>query len=92
MFDIFYSPKFIKEYRRLPVQIQEMAEQKEKLFRFNPFDPRLKTHKLSGKLRGCWAFSINHNYRIIFTFESEKEIRFHTIGTHSIYTGHTKLT
>ncbi|MFO0793563.1 MAG: hypothetical protein U0586_05810 [Candidatus Brocadiaceae bacterium] len=28
------------------------------LFSKTPFNPRLKTHKLTGKLEGFWAFSI----------------------------------
>jgi len=33
-----------------------------KLIKNNPFDPNLKTHKLSGTLSGYWAFSIDYYY------------------------------
>lgn len=36
----------------------------------NPFDPALKTHKLSGNLKGLWACWIEYDCRIIFTYES----------------------
>lgn len=62
-----------------------MSEKKEKIFRKNPHDPRLKTHKLSGRLKDYWAFSVNYKYRIIFSFMEKNEARFYVIGTHEIY-------
>lgn len=49
--NIYYSTKFAKEYKRLPLPIKVIAEKKESFFRKNPFDTRLKTHKLTGKLK-----------------------------------------
>ncbi len=85
MMAIFYSPTFAKHYRKLPANIKAMTEGKEEIFRQNPFDPQLKTHRLAGKLKGYWAFSIGYHYRIIFSFLSSGEVRFHTVGTHEIY-------
>jgi proteic killer suppression protein len=34
-------------------------------FKENPFDPSLKTHKLSGKLKELWSFSIEYNQSLI---------------------------
>jgi len=48
---IYYSSKFAKEYRKLPLKIKLLAEKKEIVFRKDPFDPNLKTHKLTGKLK-----------------------------------------
>jgi len=62
-----------------------LAEEKENIFRENPFDSRLKTHKLHGDLAGRWAFSISFSHRIIFTFADKKTVRFHDIGGHDIY-------
>ncbi|OGE82372.1 MAG: hypothetical protein A3B10_02755 [Candidatus Doudnabacteria bacterium RIFCSPLOWO2_01_FULL_44_21] len=82
---IVYSPKFAREYRKLPQQIKTLAEQKEKLFRKNPFDPKLKTHKLSGRLRDFWSFSIDYQHRIVFELASSELIYFHAVGTHEVY-------
>ena len=82
---IYYSSKFEREYKRLPLKIKKKAEEKEKIFRENPFDKRLKTHKLSGSFKDFWAFSIDQKYRIIFEFTDEKTIWFHLVGDHSIY-------
>ncbi len=69
---IIYSNRFAKEYKKLPTHIKDKAEKLEEIFRNDPFDDRLKTHKLSGELKNFWAFSINHNYRIIFEFFNKK--------------------
>ncbi len=82
---IIYSPKFVREYKKLPVKIKEKAEQKEKYFRQDPFAKGLETHKLSGKFKSFWSFSINRKYRIVFEFADNNRIYFHSIGTHRIY-------
>ena len=57
----------------------------------NPFDLKLKTHKLKGPLTEYWACSINYSLRIIFKFvkATDKDtgaaveaILLSTIGTH----------
>lgn len=51
-------------------------------FKKNPFDPRLKTHKLSGKLKEFWAFSVEYDLRVVFLFESQQSALFTDLGTH----------
>ena len=82
---IRYRSKFVKKVRKLPTRIQELAFQKEDIFVKNPHDSRLKTHKLSGKLKNYYSFSINYSYRIVFVFEAKDIVTFIDIGTHSIY-------
>ena len=64
---------------------QKIAIIREKIFRNNCFDSRLKTHKLTGSLKDYWAFSVTHSERILFRFINEKEVIFYKIGTHQIY-------
>jgi mRNA-degrading endonuclease YafQ of YafQ-DinJ toxin-antitoxin module len=54
------------------------------LFTIDPFDARLKAHKLSGKLKGLWSFSIDYDIRIVFYFTPEKPKKavFIDIGNH----------
>ena len=82
---IYYSSKFEREYKKLPRNLKELAEEKENLFRGNPFHPSLNSHKLSGRLKEYWAFSVNNKYRIIFEFVGKDIVWFHSIGDHSIY-------
>lgn len=57
-------------------------ETKLKVFLENPFDPRIKTHKLSGKLKALWAFMVDYDCRVVFTFISDTEVLLIDIGSH----------
>ena len=83
---IYYSSRFAKEYKKLPLKIKTLAEKKEVIFRKDPHHPILKTHKLTGKLKEYFAFSINYEYRIIFEFREKNIVWFYSVGTHAIYT------
>lgn len=82
---IFYSLKFAREYKKLPLRIKKIAELKECIFRENPTDAQLHTHKLKGRLKGYWALSVDHQYRIIFEFAEQDVVWFYSMGDHSIY-------
>ena len=82
---VVYSPQFVKDFERLEYGVQKVALQKEKTFRENPFDGRLKTHKLSGRFEGYWSFRIDYDCRVIFRFQNENTVKFVAIGGHSIY-------
>lgn len=84
--EVFYNTKFLREYKKLPPDIKNLAEKQEEIFRNNPFDFRLKTHKLHGWLNEFLAFSINSKYRIVFKLDVEKKIAyFYSVGDHSVY-------
>jgi mRNA-degrading endonuclease YafQ of YafQ-DinJ toxin-antitoxin module len=83
--EIKVSPLFEKHYKKIPKRIKEKSEEKEKIFRENPFDSQLKTHKLSGREKQTWAFWIDYIYRIKFIFLADEEVLFLDIGTHKIY-------
>lgn len=82
---IIYASKFEREYKKLQKKIKFLAEEKEAIFRKNPFEPILDTHKLHGRLKEFWSFSIGFKYRIIFEFTDKDIIHFHSVGNHDIY-------
>ena len=82
---IFYSPKFSRLYKKLSREIRDRAKEKETIFRVNPFDNQLKTHKLNGEFKDFWSFSVDYEIRIIFKFENAETVRFYLIGDHDIY-------
>jgi mRNA-degrading endonuclease YafQ of YafQ-DinJ toxin-antitoxin module len=84
---IYYYPRFQRNYKNLDHQIQERAEERIALFRSNPFDVRLDTHPLHGRLKKQWSFSIDSRHRVVFEFLNRKrlEVLFIDIGNHSIY-------
>ena len=83
--EIVYTPDFEKSYRKLPKRIRDLAIKKTGWFCVDPYDTRLKTHALQGKLFGKWAFSINFQYRIIFKFVGTDRVLFLLTGTHNVY-------
>jgi mRNA-degrading endonuclease YafQ of YafQ-DinJ toxin-antitoxin module len=75
---------FARQYKRLPPEIQEIAEAQERVFRAEAFDPRLHTHKFSGRLKDLWAFSVTRDMRIVFEFLEANDVLFHSIGRHEV--------
>jgi addiction module RelE/StbE family toxin len=82
---INYSAHFKRAFKKLPHNLKQEVVEREILFKKNCFDPRFDTHKLSGKLKGYWSFSITHKHRIMFEFEDAGEVGFIDVGDHSIY-------
>jgi len=82
---IHYTSRFIKDFKKLSKEKQKLAIKRERFFRENCFDSRLKTHKLTGFLKDYWAFSVTHSDRILLRFINNKEVIFYKIGSHEIY-------
>lgn len=56
--------KEVKNDAELKVRFWDAME----IFAKDPFHPRLRTHKLTGRLEGLWAFSVSFDCRVIFKF------------------------
>jgi addiction module RelE/StbE family toxin len=84
--EVSFSDSFRKVFKKR-VKSTEIGTEfwiRIELFVDDPFDARLKTHKLSGKLKDLWSFSIEYDLRVVFYFTKEKPKRavFVDIGTH----------
>lgn len=82
---IFVTSDFRRSFRRLPGNIQELFARKEVWFKADAFDSRLRTHRLHGKLKGFWAYSISHQYRVLFRFVNARTVAYLDVGTHEVY-------
>ncbi len=83
--EIRVTSKFERQYKKLAKSTKQLALERESIFRRDPFDPHLNTHKLHGKEKEAWAFSINKSYRIKFIFLREGAVLFLEVGAHDIY-------
>ncbi len=83
--EIFYSSGFERAYEKLELVIKKKAERRVEIFRGDAFDKRLDTHKLHGKLKEFWAFSIDDKNRIAFKFLDDRNVMFLDVGDHEIY-------
>jgi len=70
--------KKIKNNQELKKRFWDAVE----LFSKEPFNSRLRTHKLTGKLKGLWAFSVAFDCRVIFKFLDKDEVLLIDIGGH----------
>jgi len=84
--EVSFSDSFKKVFQKRikSTEIEEEFWIRLELFINDPFDAKLKTHKLSGKLKDLWSFSIEYDLRIVFFFTKDKPKKavFVDIGTH----------
>jgi addiction module RelE/StbE family toxin len=82
---VLYAQKFVHEYKKLLPQMKVLIQEREAVFKANPFDFALRTHKLHGRLRDLWSFSVDFRYRIIFRFAENDTVIFLDVGDHEMY-------
>ncbi len=82
---VSYKPSFIKEMHKLEKSLFNEVLEKIDFLKTSKDYSVLKVHKLNGKLKDFYSFSVNYKIRIIFKYESKKEIVLLNIGSHDIY-------
>ena len=85
MIEISWDQGFKRIYRKKVKNDDELKNRFWSAFEIfvkDPFQPSLRTHKLTGKLEGLWAFSVSYDCRVIFKFLSKTEILLIDIGGH----------
>ncbi len=82
---VAYASTFFRQLKKLPLDLQEEAFEKEELFKKDPKNKLLKTHKLKGRLQGSYSFSVNYKTRIIFEYLNKDKVVFISIGDHDVY-------
>ena len=83
--NIAYTPQFLRMLRKLERSLQEEVVEKIELFENDPTHSQLKAHKLKGKLKNRYSFSVNYQTRIIYIHLSKSEVAFLAIGDHDVY-------
>ncbi|MDO9326041.1 MAG: type II toxin-antitoxin system mRNA interferase toxin, RelE/StbE family [Methanoregula sp.] len=87
MVELIWEERFKKTYRKWSNQHPELKVQfAKKIVQFeeDPFHPSLKTHTLSGVLKGLWSFRITYEHHLVFDFidESRTQVVLIDIGSH----------
>ena len=85
MIKVFWDQGFKRIYKKKVKNDEELKKRfwdAMELFSKEPFSPRLRTHKLTGKLEGFWAFSVTFHRRGIFKFLDKNEVLLIDIGGH----------
>jgi len=79
---IEFSTRFIRAFQKIDPDLQEEIIEKVELLKDPENHKRLKVHKLSGKLKEIWSFSVNYRIRITFAKVKKNIFILETVGTH----------
>jgi len=85
MVKVKLSGKFNANYKELissDSKLESVIWSRIAIFLNKSSDTRLRNHKLKGKLKGKWAFSITEDIRIVYEWKSKNVVRFLAIGRH----------
>jgi len=85
MLELIYAPAFLRKLKKLEPDLQNEVVEKLKLFKDSSNYKQLMVHKLKGPFKNHYSFSVNYNFRIIFSYASLKEVNILEIGDHKIY-------
>ena len=80
---IQYTPKFKKQYKKLPQKFQNQFDDRLRIFVADPTNPQLRIHQLKGKFTGYWSMNINGDFRALYLKKGGELVIFALIGTHS---------
>ncbi len=85
--DVSFGESFKKAFKKRikETKVEEIFWNRLELFIENPFYAQLKTHKLSGKLKGLYSFSIEYDLRVVFYFTKDNpaKVVLIDIGNHN---------
>jgi addiction module RelE/StbE family toxin len=79
------TPGFERSHRKrilINKELSKVFDEKLLLFEKEPYHPSLDTHKLSGKLKGFWAFTIAYDCRVIFDLVEPDKAMLIDVGKH----------
>jgi mRNA-degrading endonuclease YafQ of YafQ-DinJ toxin-antitoxin module len=85
MIRVVYTKKFIRQYSKLPPALQNAVKEKITEFSVRNHHKKLKVHKLKGKLKNYYGFSVDYSNRIVFMWDDKNTVALLDVGNHDIY-------
>ncbi len=82
---VAFTPRFVRLYKKLPSGLQDEVVEKIELFKDVNNHQRLEVHKLKGRLKKFYGFSVNCRDRVVFEYMSDNEVALLAVGDHEIY-------
>jgi len=79
---LLFTKNFVREYRKLPQQIQKATDKQLELFLSNPQHPSLSIKKMQDP-RNIWEGRVTESYRFTFQIEEGTYI-LRKVGTHDL--------
>jgi addiction module RelE/StbE family toxin len=81
--EIIYSRYFVKQYKKLPKDIQIKFKKRLDIFQNDNQNSLLNIHGLRGMYNGKYSFNVTADYRVIFAYTEEDVAILIDIGSHS---------
>lgn len=81
--DCYYSRRFRKMYRKLPIKVRKKFKERRDLFLSDLTHSLLNNHPLGGEYVGCFSINVTGDYRAIYYWMQDGVMQFIAIGTHS---------
>jgi len=89
MVEIIYSPNFLRRLKKIKKKDKRLFEEileKVELFIKEKHHKSLKVHKLHGRMRAWYSFSVNYKIRVIFKYSKKKsEANLLDVDSHDVY-------
>lgn len=85
MIQVVYSKKFIKLYDNLINDLKIEVKITIEKFKNIENHKQLKVHKLHGKMKDSYSFSVDYKHRIIFRYLDKNTAVLMAFGDHQIY-------
>lgn len=79
---LLFTKRFIRDYRKLPQQIQKANDKQLELLLFDPQHPSLGIRKMHDP-RNIWEGRVTESYRFTFQIQEDNYI-LRKVGTHDI--------
>ena len=84
-FEITYAPKFIKNLKKTKGDLKEEILNRVEMLADESNHEMLKVHKLKGRLKDRYSFSVDYKNRIVFVYLDENTIYLLNFGGHKVY-------
>ncbi len=85
MINLIWGSSFKRAYKKVTAansDLKPKIAQALETFADNPLHPSLRTHKLSSKFKGLWAFVVAYDCRVVFQFLDDQDVLLIDIGKH----------
>ena len=80
--DIFLTPQFERQYRKLPEKVRDKVKERIQLFRRDSGNRLLRKHKLKGDRKHLVSINITGDYRATYEKKGDSTVIFHEVGRH----------
>lgn len=84
-YTILFTPTFDRAVRKLDTRLLEAVSDAIEHLKDTRHHPRLKIHRLHGRLKAFHAASVDYRHRIVFRFVDTDSILLVDFGDHSVY-------